>query len=246
MASIFLDWFRTIADQQATSRRYGEVMAELLHDWYALPLEEGVRVHDRALEWFMDEWPRRRDASCGYIAPAQELDTEHIYKVFELYGRPFTGSRDEAYALARRLTRAVASQIDTVYPDVRPALNELKRIGCRIYPATGADRNYLEGLLEASGLVSYFDEIITPDLLDVDKRRSNFWEAMLDRTMSSPRTSFVVDDDLRVLEVARTVGVHGVLVDRENIHPEAPQWVIRLGDLSGLPALVSEGTRSQE
>jgi len=212
----------------------------MLHEWYGLPLEDGIRVHDRALEWLMQEWPRRRDASPDYTTPVRETDIDHIYKVFELYGHPYLGSREEACALARRLTRAVASQIDTVYSDVRPTLEELKRIGCRIFPATSADGNYLEGLLEGAGLAPYFDEVITMDTLNIDKRRQGFWEAILGRTMSSPRTSFAVDDDVAVLEAAHTVGVHTVLVDREYNHRESAAWVIRLHDLSGLPRVVGE------
>lgn len=240
--SVFIDWFRTIADQRATTRRYGAVMARLLHEWYGLPLEHGVRVHDQALEWFMAEWPRRRDASEDYITPLRELDTDYVYRVFDLYGRPFSGSRDAAYALVRRLTRAVASQIDTVYLDVRPALEGLRAMGCRIFPATGADRNYLEGLLEGSRLGAYFEEIITPDMLNVDKRRLRFWEAILARTASSAAASFAVDDDAEVLKAARVAGLHCVLIDREGSQTEATPWAVRLEDLSGLPAVVAGTT----
>lgn len=67
----------------------------------------------------MVEWPNGRDASEDYVTAMRDYCVDEVYKTFELYCRPLAVSRDDAYALARRLNRAVASQIDTVYSDFR-------------------------------------------------------------------------------------------------------------------------------
>jgi FMN phosphatase YigB (HAD superfamily) len=67
--------------------------------------------------------------------------------------------------------------------------------------------------------------------------------AMLERTTSTARMSFAVDDDTTVLEAAQAVGLHGVLVDREGRSGSRQgPWTFRLGDLAGLPAVVAAVT----
>jgi HAD superfamily hydrolase (TIGR01549 family) len=164
-----------------------------------------------------------------------ELDhDEEVWVLFtERIIRGMGGEAESAYECAVEMTRAWEQAANfELYEDVLPTLAELRRLGLKI------------GLVSNTG--RDLDAFVAHHKLDVDASLSSrvhgktkpdptIFQAVLDRLGVAPEEAAMVgdspDDDV---EGARALGMRGVLVDREDRHPEWGEE--RLHDLRALPA----------
>jgi putative hydrolase of the HAD superfamily len=164
-----------------------------------------------------------------------ELDhDEEVWVLFtERIIRGMGGDAESAYECAVEMTRAwEQAENFELYEDVLPTLAELRRLGLKI------------GLVSNTG--RDLDEFVAHHGLDVDAALSSrvhgktkpdptIFQAVLDRLGVAPEEAAMVGDSLEDdVEGARSLGMRGVLVDREDRHPEWGEE--RLRDLRALPA----------
>ena len=127
-----------------------------------------------------------------------------------------------------------------VYPDVVPALRELRRRGARLAVVSNWDSRLPE-LLRTLDLASYFDTLAVSRIEGVEKPDPLLFRAALERLGAPAERALHVGDrpDLD-LAGARAAGVDAVLVDRSGgLGP--PHEAMALGDLRALPDLVERG-----
>ena len=166
-----------------------------------------------------------------------ELDhDEEVWVAFtEQIVRGMGGDSERAYECAVEMTRAWehAHNFD-IYDDVLPTLAELRAHGLRL------------GLVSNTG--RDLEQFVRHHALDVDaalasgahgktKPHPTIFLAVLRRLEVEPPEAAMVGDSIEDdVEGARAVGMHALLLDRENRYPDVEE---KLTDLRALPAALS-------
>jgi HAD superfamily hydrolase (TIGR01549 family) len=207
---------------------------------------EGYRILGERFGLTLDpsRYSEARQDAIDTLERHPELDhDEEVWVLFtERIIRGMGGEAESAYECALEMTRAWEQAANfELYEDVLSTLAELRRLGLKI------------GLVSNTG--RDLDAFVTHHRLDVDAALSSrvhgktkpdptIFQAVLDRLGVAPEAAAMVgdspDDDV---EGARALGMRGVLVDREDRHPEWGEE--RLRDLRALPAalgLASSGS----
>jgi putative hydrolase of the HAD superfamily len=109
------------------------------------------------------------------------------------------------------------------YPDVLPALEELRERGYTLGLISNFEE-WLELVLEAVELTQFFPVRVISGVEGVEKPDERIFRIALERAGEDPETSVYVGDhpDFDV-EAARAVGMFPVLVDRRGRYPDAPE-----------------------
>jgi HAD superfamily hydrolase (TIGR01509 family) len=94
-----------------------------------------------------------------------------------------------------------------VHPDTGDFLGFLKRKEKRVALVTNAHYKTLSLKMNHTGLVSYFDAVVSSFDLGVPKEEVGFWEILHDRLHFNPRRTLLVDDNADALAAARTFGI---------------------------------------
>jgi putative hydrolase of the HAD superfamily len=103
----------------------------------------------------------------------------------------------------------------TVYPDVVPALDRLKRGRLIVGLITNFDRRVFR-LIEALGLSRFIDSVTIPSLAGAAKPEAAIFEYALARHGLRAGEAVQVGDSIRDdVEGARAAGLRGVLIDRK-------------------------------
>lgn len=124
-----------------------------------------------------------------------------------------------------------------VWPDVRPALAELRRLGVRMAVVSNWDSR-LPRLLERLDLRDRVDALAVSSLEGMEKPHPGLFRIALDRLGVSPWEAVHVGDtpDLD-LEGAFAAGIDAILIDRGSVEPNDGA----LRDLGDLPRLAWGG-----
>ncbi|MGI8783236.1 MAG: HAD-IA family hydrolase [Acidobacteriota bacterium] len=121
-----------------------------------------------------------------------------------------------------------------VYPDVQPALAELRRQGLQLGVISNFDSR-LYDVLDALGLREYFDTVTISSRVGAAKPDGQIFEAALGQAGAAAAMSLHVGDDPRQdCAGAQAAGMNAVLVDRAGRNRNA-QWR-RIESLSDLLA----------
>ncbi len=94
-----------------------------------------------------------------------------------------------------------------VHPDAESFLQFLKYKGKKIALVTNAHYKTLDLKMNHTGLMSYFDEVISSFDLGTPKEDVHFWEVLKERLGFDPRRTLLVDDNAEVLAAARRFGI---------------------------------------
>jgi putative hydrolase of the HAD superfamily len=146
--------------------------------------------------------------------------------------RGMGGDSDRAYECAVEMTRAWehAHNFD-LFDDVPPVLAELRRHGLKLGIVSNTGRDVHE-FLEHHNLE--VDAALSSRVHGKVKPHPTIFQAVLDSLgVQAERSAMVGDSPEDDLEGARALGMRAFLVDREGVHPDAPD---RLPDLMALPA----------
>jgi putative hydrolase of the HAD superfamily len=101
-----------------------------------------------------------------------------------------------------------------VFPDVVPALDELRSMGVRMGVVSNWDSR-LPGLLEDLGLARYFGAVVVSGLEGVEKPEPQVFLRAVDRLGGTPATTLHVGDVPELDEAgARAAGLASILIDR--------------------------------
>src|SRR5439155_1477119 len=117
----------------------------------------------------------------GYGDVVDELDARHLQEMFERMGiPPATG---DPLHLSRELEREALAGVNARFPDARTAIERLRRMGHRVYVATGGSETN-EAALRGAGLSGRIDGIFSGHSQGVHKRRPAY-SAEVPRTIGS-------------------------------------------------------------
>ena len=216
-------------------RTLADALAGVLEErGHPVKREDLRRAWDAADRWFWDEYHRPDNRTWGDDARIERTWREyHSLMLGEL------GFADRAHEL---LDAILASQFAAdaweLYPDVEPALHELRRMpGLSIGVISDWGSN-LGGILADLGLGRYLDFTLASGAEGVAKPDPAFFRLALQRAGVEAGEAMMVGDSLHAdVDGARAAGMAGVLLAR----PRDTQDVA--GDDHGAPAVeVPPGT----
>lgn len=81
----------------------------------------------------------------------------------------------------------------------------------RLLLVTNSHRDTLDLKTQATGVAGFFDAVYTCHNLGVTKEEQGYWHAVMEAEDFDPRRTMLVDDNLTVLESARTFGMEKLL-----------------------------------
>ncbi len=241
---VLLDLYGVLLEHEKTFRGYRDRLAALLAARFGGEADDWRRAHDEAFVTYTRraneaDWDAR-----GYGDVVDELDARHLQEMFERVGVP--PAAGDPLGLSRELEREALAQVNARFPDARSAIERLRRMGHRVYVATGGSETN-EAALRGAGLAGLIDGIFSGHSQGVHKSRPTYW-AEVPRTIGArPSDCVLVDDRLDYLEAAASVGILALLLDRKGAHrPEAmpPYVAATLRNLAGLPQWVVTWTAS--
>jgi len=102
-----------------------------------------------------------------------------------------------------------------VLPHVVDFLEKLKTSPQQVWLVTNAHRGSLALKMEKTCLHEFFERIVSSHDLGVPKERPEFWSLLRQRQEFDPQRALLVDDNLAVLNSAKTFGIaHLISVSR--------------------------------
>lgn len=94
-----------------------------------------------------------------------------------------------------------------VHPDAEDFLQFLRHQGKKVALVTNAHYKTLDLKMNHTGLLGYFDGVISSFDLGTPKEDRRFWEILEQRLGFNPRRALLVDDNAEVLAAARGYGL---------------------------------------
>jgi HAD superfamily hydrolase (TIGR01549 family) len=158
--------------------------------------------------------------------------------------RRFLGDAADVEEVARRAARHWEYEPDALYPDVRPALEELAT-GYRLGVIANQQAS-VRTALERDGLDGFFEAWAVSEDLGVEKPDPRIFAAALEIAGAAPSRSAMAGDRLDYdVEPARAAGMRAVWVLRGEApaHPRAEQLAVAdaaVRSLAELPAALEE------
>jgi putative hydrolase of the HAD superfamily len=232
-------------------RTLADALAGVLEErGHPVEREDLRRAWDVADRWFWDEYHRPDNRTWG-----DDAEIERTWREYHSLMLRELGFADRAHELLDAiLASQFASDAWELYPDVEPALVELRRMGGISIGVISDWGSNLEGILAALGLGRYVDLTLASGAVGLAKPDPAFFRLALERTGVDASEAMMVGDSLRAdVEGARAAGMEGVLLarprDREEGDDdhgappvEVPPGITLIRSLAELPELVS-GTK---
>ena len=187
--------------------------------------------------WFWDDYHRPDNATWTDDALIEATWRDyHSRMLREL------GMEEQRELLDLVLESQFAPDAWELYPDVLPALTELRSSdGVKIGVVSDWGSN-LEGILAALGLDRYLDFALASGAAGMAKPDPGFFRLALERAGVEPADALMVGDSYRADVLgARSAGIEGLLLDRNGDAAVEDVRVIR--SLAELPSLVRAPVR---
>ncbi len=125
-----------------------------------------------------------------------------------------------------------------VFPDVSPALAEMRRRGWKLGALTNSDRDLIEASIEAIGVP--FDVVIPAGEIDSYKPAHRHWEVFFERTGADRRGHVhVAQSYFHDIAAANELGMPSIWINRLGETGDPPP-TRELPDLSRLPDVADE------
>jgi 5'-nucleotidase len=111
--------------------------------------------------------------------------------------------------------KAELAELIAVLPHVSEFLEKLKIASQRVLLVTNAHRGSLDLKMEKTGLLSYFDEVISSHDFRLPKENPEFWNQLNQQHNFDKASTVLIDDSLAVLRSAREYGIaHLISISR--------------------------------
>jgi len=177
-----------------------------------------------------------REAARAHLQhhPEFKHEDEIWFRFTESIVRGMGGDADSAYDCAVEITRGweLHENFD-LYEDALPTVAALRAAGLRVGLVSNSARDVREfavhhGLEVDAGISSFHHGRTKP--------HASIFRAVLDLLGVEPAEATMVGDTIADdIEGARAVGMHAILLDRQELHPDFEPRIRTLGEL--LPAL---------
>lgn len=201
------------------------------------------RAWEVADQWFWEEYHRPDNRTWG-----SDEEIERTWREYHTRMLGELGFADRAHEL---LDEILASQFAAdsweLYPDVLPALAELRERGAQIGVISDWGSN-LEGILEGLGLGRYLDFVLASGAVGLAKPDPEIFRMALQRAGVEAAAGLMVGDSLHAdVGGARAAGMQGLLLARAEAdgpdhrmpRVEIPADVRVISSLAELPAIVA-------
>ncbi|MGC2693759.1 MAG: HAD-IA family hydrolase, partial [Desulfobaccales bacterium] len=97
-----------------------------------------------------------------------------------------------------------------VHPDTEDFLKFLGKAGKRVALVTNAHTKTLALKMDQTGLLAYFEEVVSSFDLGTPKEEVRFWKVLQERLLFDPSSTLLVDDNAEALAAARVSGIRHV------------------------------------
>jgi HAD superfamily hydrolase (TIGR01549 family) len=222
-------------------QRLGDALRRLLAEHGRETTDEEVHAAwEVADRWFWDDYNRAANDTWG--------DDAKIDAAWRHYHSLMLGELGMGEGRAELIETILAAQYAPesweLYPDVLPAIHELREMDVRLGIVSDWGSNLLP-IVEGLGLASELDFVIASGAVGVSKPDPAIFRLAAARVGVLPNESLMVGDSYRADIVgAQSAGMGGILVRRpewrerrEAVPPEVPV----IGSLAELPAIVHAG-----
>lgn len=234
--------FTLLAPRRSLADALTGVLAERGHPVTEADVRRAWEVAD---QWFWDEYHRPDNQTWG-----NDAEIERTWRAYHSLMLGELGFADRAHEL---LDEILASQFAAdsweLYPDVVPALTELRRERPDLRIGVISDwGSNLGGILDGLGLGRYLDFVLASGAVGMAKPDPALFGLALERAGCRADEGLMVGDSLRAdVEGARNAGLGGVLLVREQADApdhrdpriEIPDHVRVITSLGELPAIVA-------
>jgi len=230
--AVFFDFYNTLVDYdppreqlQATILREFGIEAEPEALRRAIPLAD---------QFYYREYARLLPQG---ISPAQKADLYAGYESTILEAVGVEASREEALKIMARfgtLMRQSGARL-VLFPDVEPALTQLKGRGLVLGLVTNVDQD-ISSRLEELGLSSYLDLVIASFEVGVGKPDPAIFRIALERAGVDAAEAIHVGDQYHADVIgARAAGIKPLLLDRDGFSQEFTDCIriASLGEVVG-------------
>lgn len=123
------------------------------------------------------------------------------------------------------------AELIAVLPHVNEFLEKVKQSSKRVLLVTNAHRGSLDLKMEKTGLLSFFDGVVSSHDYKVPKEYPEFWGKLNESQSFNKQTTLLIDDSLSVLNAAHEYGIaHLVSISR-------PDSGLPKKEIVGFPAI---------
>lgn len=226
--AVFFDAGETLLSAHPS---FPELLARVLSDeGHAVTADDVRREVNGVSERFLraarerELWSTSREASRRFWADVYRillgrLGVEYTEEIADVLYRTFTTL--ENYRL---------------FPDAEPTLRALRSRGLVVGVISNFEE-WLERLLEALGVIAYFGVRVISGVEGVEKPDPRIFELALERAgVPATEAVYVGDNPFFDVEPAASIGIHAILLDRRERHPDHAGP--RIASLAELPAIV--------
>jgi HAD superfamily hydrolase (TIGR01509 family) len=226
--------FTLLAPRRTLNEALRGLLAEHGHDVSDEALHRAWEVADR---WFWDDYHRPENDTWG---DDDKIDASwrqyHALMLREL------GLEDLGHQLIDTILAAqYAPESWELYPDVMPAIRELRRLGQRLGIVSDWGSN-LVPIVEGLGLADKLDFVIASGAVGLSKPDPAFFRLAATRAGVPPGEALMVGDSYRAdVEGARSAGMDGILIRRPEWRERraaAPSEARVIASLAELPEIV--------
>ena len=202
--------------------------------------EELHRAWEAADRWFWDDY--HRPTNDTWVDDARIDATWRQYHALMLEE---LGLADLQHELIDTILAAqYAADAWELYPDVLPAVRELRAAGVRLGILSDWGSNLLQ-IIDGMGLTAEFDFVIASGAVGLSKPDPAFFRLAATQAGVPPGEALMVGDSVRAdIDGSRSAGMDAVLIrrpewaDRRDRHDVPPPGVAIIASLAELPPLV--------
>ena len=160
-----------------------------------------------------------------------EFITRWIEEMFEYVGVSLP-TKKEYNRIYKEAMEFITPNVRASFPSVIDSIKKLKKLGFRLYTASGEVSWELIGYLRGMGILKYFEEFYGPDLINTHKVNEKFYEKIFSRSYVEPKKAIIIEDNPRFIEFAQSLGANIIQVCVTGDHePSYPFYVTNMKDL---------------
>ncbi len=194
-----------------------------------------TRANEKALVIEMDMFRDFLTKNGGkeFNAFQKEMDYIWLKTMFD-HVRISVPPKEEAIRITREAIRWITPRVRSSINGVKETIPLLSQMMV-IHTASNEDSEMLRGYLSGMRLLSYFDRLYGPDLIDFAKGSWSYYDKIFE--LEKPELAIVVDDKEECLDFAEEAGtivVHSVITGGK---PAKKYWI---SEFSSLPQVISK------
>jgi len=147
-------------------------------------------------------------------------------------------AKSEYKQIYREAIEYIAPNIRSSYPGVVDTIKKLKRLGFKLYTASGEDSLELKGYLQGMRIMDLFENFYGPDLINTPKTNDNFFKRVFDEILFEPDRTIVIEDKPKFLECALNSGANVIQACLTGEFEPSYQYYIK--DMTELPKIITD------